>query len=847
MTDPTPVPPSRPLPKAIGRYRIVRRLGRGAMGVVYSAQDDVMERPVAVKVMMTDLEGDPETSARFYREARAAGQLVHRNIITIFDMGEDDGRPFIVMELLQGHMLGDYLQRPGGVGLEQKVDLMIEICEGLSVAHNHGIFHRDIKPGNLFVREEGGLKILDFGIARLQASSMTASGLIIGTPDYMSPEQARGDDVDQRSDVFSAGAVFYFMLTGRKPFAAPDLPVVLRKVEHDDPLPIRESEAPPVLARILAKALIKDARQRYQRCEEIIADLTRFKRDFDAETRRLKEDARGRLTALNAALAERRRLAEQLDIDPPPSEDGVVRAQLAERHPLVAEWVTGSFPLTSPARAVVLELAADLADCHLVLHSETERLQAAAVALDEGGRALAAGHVALALGYFDAAVRSAPGSPKAAGEAERCRRLMTEQETIDNRVKAIFDEAERSLAAGRWSTAVALCDDALALDGGATQVTRLRERAFKAEQNEKVERQLQIQRALDRAETYRRRGEFDEAARALAHVRKLDPESPLAMAFEAELERSRLDARKATERERQAIQAIANARATFSTGQHEVAISGLRDFLVRQPRASAVADEVGRLSCERERIDAEKKRNAETGVHLAAAEEALATDDAEKARQLAGRALAIDPHLVAARAMHGLATARLREQVDAKARSDAASRHLQEAEDWLKRAKYQKARDAVAAALKLTAASEAAAGMAARITVAEAQAVADQERDRAARQQAKAAAPVLDMARKAEAVRDFAKAAWMAENALALDVENAESREILRRARAELASRPAPDDDDTREVGQKAGVAADPDDTGCLGVPLSPWQRLSLKVRHWSAPAGSAGRPPRSV
>src|SRR6185503_3502387 len=161
--------------------------------------------------------------------------------------GEDDGRPFIVMELVQGWTLNKYLERPEAAHIEKKIDLMLQICAGLHAAHTHGIFHRDVKPGNLLVGQHGELKIVDFGIARLASSSMTASGLIVGTPDYMSPEQARGPDVDQRSDIFSAGAVFYLMLTGRKPFAGPDPISVLAKVQAESPLPIRDSESPAPL------------------------------------------------------------------------------------------------------------------------------------------------------------------------------------------------------------------------------------------------------------------------------------------------------------------------------------------------------------------------------------------------------------------------------------------------------------------------------------------------------------------------------------------------------------------------------------------------------------------------
>jgi eukaryotic-like serine/threonine-protein kinase len=254
------------LPAKFGRYRIVDRIGYGAMGVVYSARDDIMDRTVAIKVMMADLEGEPDTRERFFREARVAGQLLHTNIITVFDLGEEDGRLYIVMELLQGEVLSQFLAKPQAPSLETKIDLILQVYAGLSQAHARQVFHRDIKPGNLFVQRDGTLKILDFGIARLASSSMTASGFIVGTPDFMSPEQARGEEVDARSDVFSAAAVFYMMLAGRKPFAAADLPAVLHRVEAEDPAPLDPETIPPRLGAIVMKALAKRREDRYQSC-----------------------------------------------------------------------------------------------------------------------------------------------------------------------------------------------------------------------------------------------------------------------------------------------------------------------------------------------------------------------------------------------------------------------------------------------------------------------------------------------------------------------------------------------------------------------------------------------------
>src|SRR5687768_14493790 len=157
-------------PAYIGRYRLIERIGKGAMGMVYAADDEAMGRRVAIKVMMSDLQEEPETRARFYREAKVTGQLVHRNIVTVFDLGEDFGRPYIVMELLQGVPLGEYLRSPEARTLDAKLDLMLQVCDGLQAAHDRGVVHRDVKPSNLFVQRDGSLKILDFGIAHLASS-----------------------------------------------------------------------------------------------------------------------------------------------------------------------------------------------------------------------------------------------------------------------------------------------------------------------------------------------------------------------------------------------------------------------------------------------------------------------------------------------------------------------------------------------------------------------------------------------------------------------------------------------------------------------------------------------------
>jgi tRNA A-37 threonylcarbamoyl transferase component Bud32 len=323
-------------PHYIGRYRIIERIGKGAMGMVFAAEDEAMGRRVAVKVMMADLEEDPETRERFYREAKVTGQLVHRNIVTVFDLGDEHGRPYIVMELLSGVALGEHLHGQEAQSVEAKLDLMTQVCEGLQVAHGRGVIHRDIKPSNLFVQRDGTLKILDFGVARLATSSLTASGFIVGTPDYMSPEQAAGRPVDARSDVFSAAGVFYFMLTGRAPFASPDLPKVLHAVMHDDPAPLTDADAPEPLRRVLTKALCKEPAQRYQQCSDMLADLDRVRRAHDHESHRVAQAALDRYRQILALMEERRVLGRELRVPDADTVCATATARLAARFPLFA-------------------------------------------------------------------------------------------------------------------------------------------------------------------------------------------------------------------------------------------------------------------------------------------------------------------------------------------------------------------------------------------------------------------------------------------------------------------------------------------------------------------------------
>ncbi len=373
--DAIAVPSSRAaLPERIGKFRVVERIGRGAMGVVYSARNIESGRAVAIKLMMGDLEGDRETRVRFEREAHVAGEMLHRNVINVFELGEEDGRLFMVMELLDGETLGDYLKRVGKLPLERALDLMMQMCEGLAVAHAHAIVHRDIKPGNLFVLRDGGLKILDFGVARLANSSMTASGFIVGTPDFMSPEQARGKGIDQRSDVFSAGAVFYYMLSGRKPFTAHDLPAVIHKVNSEDPPPLSADESPPGLARVIMKALAKSTDDRYADMGALLADLVRFERDYDRESRTMALVARQEAVELARLVSERLALADRLGVVTDASESPF-SDELLDRYPVLEERGPDALGVVPFRRATLMEIREGLDRRRAEVVEELQRLR----------------------------------------------------------------------------------------------------------------------------------------------------------------------------------------------------------------------------------------------------------------------------------------------------------------------------------------------------------------------------------------------------------------------------------------------------------------------------------------
>jgi eukaryotic-like serine/threonine-protein kinase len=269
---------SEPLPERFGRFAVVSELGRGAMGVVYRAEDTTLGRTVAIKTIAlrgaTQAERDIH-EARFLQEARAAGRISHPAIITIYEMGREGNVAFIAMELLEGRDLRELIAE-GCLTPAQAVTLTAAVAEGLAFAHERGIVHRDVKPGNIMMLPDGRVKIMDFGIARLREPTVkTQTGVLLGSPQYMAPEQIVGQPFDHRADIFSLGLVLYEMLTGVKPFAGEDIPELTFKVANLAAKPPSHLAPglPPVLDYIVARALKKKPEERYASAEEFARDL----------------------------------------------------------------------------------------------------------------------------------------------------------------------------------------------------------------------------------------------------------------------------------------------------------------------------------------------------------------------------------------------------------------------------------------------------------------------------------------------------------------------------------------------------------------------------------------------
>jgi serine/threonine-protein kinase len=524
--------------KKLGKYEIIEELGKGAMGVVYKAFDPLMARYVALKTMSHTDANDPEFKKRFYKEAQAPGRLHHEHIVIIYELNEDQGIPFIAMEYLEGTDLHRLIQSDYIFTLKKILDIMAQVCEGLNYAHQNGIIHRDVKPANIFLLKNGKVKIVDFGIAQIsQSSLMTRTGMILGTPSYMAPEQVRAEGVGGASDQFSVGVILFELLTGRRPFEGDTYSTIMYKILHDPPPRIRDfyPTCPAELEELVLKMLGKESSERFvdltsvaRRLRKIEADLAQ---DVQVEgtiaiTRASTMDKSLNLELIHRYLREekfdlaRRVLDKMKSLGETPEIVEALAADIQEKQRLarIDQLVDeGSHFYEDDHFDLALECFNDA----LALDSENTRVlewvrkthereaekrlrQAIDQYLEKGDRLVGDGKPQEALRVYSEAVKLNPASTAA---AERIRNVqgILEQEAQRSQCQTLCQQARSALDKGERAAATQLCREALDIMPAFADASDLL--ASIQAQN----REEKIQRTLQEMESFYLKKEYDRA------------------------------------------------------------------------------------------------------------------------------------------------------------------------------------------------------------------------------------------------------------------------------------------------------------------------------------------------
>ena len=678
-------------PDKIGRYEIVDRLGRGGMGVVYRGRDPhIGGRFVAVKLL--HVADDDGLRERFFQEAATAGVLDHSNIVKVYDFGEHLGYPFIVMEFVEGVTLAELIRTRSSLSLLRKLAIMHDVAIGLDYAHNMGIVHRDVKPANLMIRKDGVLKILDFGIARVANSGITQVGTIMGTANYMSPEQIAAGPVDSRSDVFSVGLVFYELLALRPAFSGDTAVQVMARIGHGAAEPIDRvcDGLDPAISRIVHRAIEKDPEQRYQSLAALAEDLEVVRvrlRAFDEGATRVRD--------VDPVSAATRRRSDGAHSGGGPGDPESITAVLRQaRHDLAA----GKFESAVRAASEILvrdpsnDAARSLSREALAALDDRRSREAVAqrardeVALQE--EAFRQGRMAAAieaLGRFsprhpivdDAIARLQLEADEL--EAERLaakQRQDAQRRWADRQIEA----ARTSLAAGQFVDAVATLEQVELVHPEAEHLHVLlgEARAGRAEMEAAARRRRSIDDLIARASRDERAGRVDDARRSLTSVLALEPGHAAAVSalqrIDAAIKAAREEHERQIERERQLDAAIREALKLSDDREHRAALAALDALDATQSRVAdaralvttrlktwesaqrARAAEAYRLEEEAEIL---RRRAEQLKAILARAADALEHKHFEAALSLAGEARALEPSSQEAKSLQARANAAL--------------------------------------------------------------------------------------------------------------------------------------------------------------------------------------------
>ncbi len=502
----------------VGKYQILGRIGHGAMGQVFRALDPLLNRQVAIKMMAADVSGNPDQIKRFLVEAQSAARLNHPNIVTLHDFGEDNGQFYMAMELLEGQDLSAVIKQRRLQTLEDKLALMEQVCEGLAFAHAMDVVHRDLKPANIHVSANGRVKIMDFGLARLGRSEMTRAGAVMGSPNYMSPEQVRGERVDTRSDVFALGSVFYEVLTGRRAFTAEAMHVILYKVTDTEPEPLSQidPDLPLIVIEVIERALRKDPRQRFVDARDMREALDVCRRVLEGT---LDEETGLASIHLSSTLPESTPAASATDVA-----SGTASSLALTLPALAAQRAAAGAP--PPARVAPPGGTRQVAAAVQPGSRSRPGSQPASVAPSAPSVAASTGPLYAAIGVAALAVVAVAyfalrGTPAQAPPAEKSSGLVAVA------VDAQLDVARKAIEYKDPRGAIDAADKALRIDPASAEAKSIREKA-QADL-------AAIEVAVQEARTAAQAGDTEKATQAVTRVLALASDHPIAAELTAQL------------------------------------------------------------------------------------------------------------------------------------------------------------------------------------------------------------------------------------------------------------------------------------------------------------------------
>ena len=814
--------------KKLGKYEILREIGAGGMGRVYEARDSLIGRTVAIKVMSEEL--DEDLRKRFYQEARAVGSLRHPNIVTIYDLAEQDGAPYIVMEYLDGTDLAEKLSQGDELSLIERLRIIIEVTKGLDYAHAKGIVHRDIKPGNIRVLSDGSVKIIDFGIARFGMSKITKTGFPIGTWHYMSPEQISGEKVDRQTDIWAVGVVLYEIVAGRVPFEAEHPLGLINRVTQTEPVPFATLgiDVPDALSRCVMRALSKNPAARHEtgaalaaKLESVLAELAPGEIELESEIQRDSQ----KYLKLSRNLVKRKKFDRATDaarrsltLDPANAEAQALLREIDTKRDQLNLEGTALQLLEEGRRSLrdgrIEEVAASIERAASVGSDSTkvQRLKGELELELEHARNTHGlkDRLESARGFF--ALRDFPGAREELEEilsvdptSSEAKQLL--QSVHDATRTELHEQSDAALERGDYDRARRILVGHLRENPDDREIQSRLKRVFELQDEvSRLDATIIKKRADKLATTYaqavaaKKRGELDRALELASSVLpQAGPDSEVARLVStlerALAERRQQDAglREAREPSRAGLHKEAGGRATRvypgkredgrrqqldqllkdatklqRAGDEEGALARAAQIQELEPENEAAAQLVRSIHHARERRHLQKKQEVEKLLEHAA--DAESSGDFETAIQLSRKGLELDSNDARASEIAARCEGKLTERRETERK---VQQHINAAKTAVKARRYDTGLNAVAAVLDLDPDNRVARALEGKIAL---------EKEQQEQARAKAVAATLAKADNAFGRGDYAGAAQEARRALELDTKNDTALELLRKA-----------------------------------------------------------------